>query len=185
MPIYHGLYVSLWTILPSLFLLISLLIFKSNILNFLVTPYLSESIISLGLDEIIYVKSFLINNISNLTSLVESEFLSKDMAYSLNEKYYLGRLIIFSSLISLSLIFSLITYRNLSIRFDARRKVEAIFKFSHKSPKFHNAIRKHTFIQTNKIFYLDFIKEESSVEDSIMRNSRWIPGLRERLRMIA
>ena len=129
MPIYHGLYVSLWTILPSLFLLISLLIFKSNILNFLVTPYLSESIISLGLDEIIYVKSFLINNISNLTSLVESEFLSKDMAYSLNEKYYLGRLIIFSSLISLSLIFSLITYRNLSIRFDARRKVEAIFKF--------------------------------------------------------
>ena len=129
MPIYHGLYVSLWTILPSLFLLISLLIFKSNILNFLVTPYLSESIISLGLDEIIYVKSFLINNIANLTSLVESEFLSKDMAYSLNEKYYLGRFIIFSSLVSLSLIFSLITYRNLSIRFDARRKVEAIFKF--------------------------------------------------------
>ena len=129
MPIYHGLYVSLWTILPSIFLLILFLIFKNNIFDFLITPFISSSTISLGLDEIIYVKNSLISNISSLNNLIDSEFLSKEMAYSLHERYSFGRLIIFSSFITLSIIFSFVTYKRLSVRFDARRRVEGIFKF--------------------------------------------------------
>ena len=124
MPIYHGLYVSLWTILPSIFLLILFFIFFCI---YFVTEftYLSESIISLGLDEIIYVKSFLINNIANLTSLVESEFLSNDKAKSLSDKYSFGRIILFSLIFILSVIVPL----EALVRFDARRKVENIFQF--------------------------------------------------------
>jgi phosphate transport system permease protein len=129
MPIYHGLYVSLWTILPSIFLLILFFIFKNNILDSLITPFISASTISMGLDEVIYVKNFLMNNISNLNNLIDSDFLSKEMAYSLYGKYSLGRLVIFGSLVILSIIFSFLTFKKLSVRFDARRRVESIFKF--------------------------------------------------------
>ncbi|MEC8020111.1 MAG: phosphate ABC transporter permease family protein, partial [Pseudomonadota bacterium] len=70
MPVYHGLYVSLWAFLIPFFLIILFLTFKANYLNYLVTPYLSEETISLGSEEIMYVKSFLINNISNLNNLI-------------------------------------------------------------------------------------------------------------------
>jgi len=129
MPIYHGLYVSLWTILPPIFLLILFLIFKNNILDYLITPFISASTISMGLDEVIYVKNSLMNNISNLNNLIDSDFLSKEMAYSLYGKYSLGRLVIFGSLVILSIIFSFLTFKKLSVRFDARRRVESIFKF--------------------------------------------------------
>ena len=76
MPVYHGLYVSLWTILPSIFLVILFLIFNKSIFDFLITPFISASTISLGLDEVIYAKNFLISNISNLNNLTNSEFLS-------------------------------------------------------------------------------------------------------------
>ena len=112
MPIYHGLYVSLWTILPSIFLLILFLIFKNNILDYLITPFISASTISMGLDEVIYVKNSLMNNISNLNNLIDSDFLSKEMAYSLYGKYSLGRLVIFGSLVILSIIFSFLTLKS-------------------------------------------------------------------------
>ena len=72
MPVYHGLYVSLWTILPSIFLVILFLIFNKSIFDFLITPFISASTISLGLDEVIYAKNFLTSNISNLNNLTNS-----------------------------------------------------------------------------------------------------------------
>ena len=129
MPVYHGLYVSLWGILPSLFLLFLFLLFKSNILNALVIPYISDTTRELGLDEIIYVKNFLINNISNLKILIDSEFLTIDKAKSLSDKYSFGRIILFSLIFILSVISSITSFKSLSVRFDARRKVENIFQF--------------------------------------------------------
>ena len=87
MPVYHGLYVSLWAFLIPFFLIILFLTFKANYLNYLVTPYLSEETISLGSEEIMYVKSFLINNISNLNNLINSGFISETDLNSLIEKY--------------------------------------------------------------------------------------------------
>ena len=129
MPVYHGLYVSLWTILPSIFLVILFLIFNKSIFDFLITPFISASTISLGLDEVIYAKNFLISNISNLNNLTNSEFLSNEMALSLYDRYTQGRLIAFGSFIILSITFLSLTLNKLSVRFDARRKVESIFKF--------------------------------------------------------
>ena len=129
MPVYHGLYVSLWTILPSIFLVILFLIFNKSIFDFLITPFISASTISLGLDEVIYAKNFLISNISNLNNLTNSEFLSNEMALSLYDRYTQGRLIAFGSFIILSITFLSVTLNKLSVRFDARRKVESIFKF--------------------------------------------------------
>ena len=129
MPVYHGLYVSLWTILPSIFLVILFLIFNKSIFDFLITPFISASTISLGLDEVIYAKNFLISNISNLNNLTNSEFLSNEMALSLYDRYTQGRLIAFGSFIILSITFLSVTLNKLTVRFDARRKVESIFKF--------------------------------------------------------
>jgi phosphate transport system permease protein len=129
MPVYHGLYVSLWTILPSILLVILCLIFNKSIFDFLITPFISASTISLGLDEVIYAKNFLISNISNLNNLTNSEFLSNEMALSLYDRYTQGRLIAFGSFIILSITFLSVTLNKLSVRFDARRKVESIFKF--------------------------------------------------------
>lgn len=129
MPFYHGLYVLLWAILIPFFLIILFLTFKANYLNYLVTPYLSEETISLGSDEIIYVKSFLINNISNLNNLINSGFISEADSNSLIEKYQNSRLISFISVIVLSIVLSFVSYRKLSVRFDARRRVESILKF--------------------------------------------------------
>jgi phosphate transport system permease protein len=83
----------------------------------------------LGLDEVIYAKNFLISNISNLNNLTNSEFLSNEMALSLYDRYTQGRLIAFGSFIILSITFLSLTLNKLSVRFDARRKVESIFKF--------------------------------------------------------
>ena len=129
MPFYHGLYVLLWAILIPFFLIILFLTFKANYLNYLVTPYLSEETISLGSDEIMYVKSFLINNISNLNNLINSGFISEADSNSLIEKYQNSRLISFISVIVLSIVLSFVSYRKLSVRFDARRRVESILKF--------------------------------------------------------
>jgi phosphate transport system permease protein len=93
------------------------------------TPFISASTISLGLDEVIYAKNFLISNISNLNNLTNSEFLSNEMALSLYDRYTQGRLIAFGSFIILSITFLSLTLNKLSVRFDARRKVESIFKF--------------------------------------------------------
>ena len=68
-------------------------------------------------------------NISNLNNLTNSEFLSNEMALSLYDRYTQGRLIAFGSFIILSITFLSLTLNKLSVRFDARRKVESIFKF--------------------------------------------------------
>jgi phosphate transport system permease protein len=115
--------------LPSIFLVILFLIFNKSIFDFLITPFISASTISLGLDEVIYAKNFLISNISNLNNLTNSEFLSNEMALSLYERYTQGRLIAFGSFIIISITFLSVTLNKLSVRFDARRKVESIFKF--------------------------------------------------------
>jgi phosphate transport system permease protein len=115
--------------LPSIFLVILFLIFNKSIFDFLITPFISASTISLGLDEVIYAKNFLISNISNLNNLTNSEFLSNEMALSLYDRYTQGRLIAFGSFIILSITFLSLTLNKLSVRFDARRKVESIFKF--------------------------------------------------------
>jgi phosphate transport system permease protein len=115
--------------LPSIFLVILFLIFNKSIFDFLITPFISASTISLGLDEVIYAKNFLISNISNLNNLTNSEFLSNEMALSLYDRYTQGRLIAFGSFIILSITFFSLTLNKLSVRFDARRKVESIFKF--------------------------------------------------------
>ena len=119
MPVYHGLYVSLWTMLPSIFLVILFLIFNKSIFDFLITPFISASTISLGLDEVIYAKNFLISNISNLNNLTNSEFLSNEMALSLYDRYTQGRMIAFGSFIILSITFLSVTRNKLSVRFDA------------------------------------------------------------------
>ena len=111
------------------FLVILFLIFNKSIFDFLITPFISASTISLGLDEVIYAKNFLISNISNLNNLTNSEFLSNEMALSLYDRYTQGRLIAFGSFIILSITFLSVTLNKLSVRFDARRKVESIFKF--------------------------------------------------------
>ena len=129
MPIYHGLYVSLWSTLLPIFLIILLLFFKDSYLNYLVIPFLSEETIDLGIDEILYVKSFLINNISTLNTLISSGFISEGDANLLVEKYQETRVISFSSLVLLSIILSFVSYKNLSVRYDARRRVEGILKF--------------------------------------------------------
>ena len=129
MPIYHGLYVSLWSTLLPIFFIILLLFFKESYLNYLVTPFLSEETIDLGIDEILYVKSFLINNISSLNTLISSGFISEGDANLLVEKYQETRVISFSSLVLLSIILSFVSYKNLSVRYDARRRVERILKF--------------------------------------------------------
>ena len=129
MPVYHGLYVSLWAFLIPFFLIILFLTFKANYLNYLVTPYLSEETISLGSEEIMYVKSFLIKNISNLNNLINSGFISETDSNSLIEKYQNSRLISFIFVIVLSIVLSFVSYRKLSVRFDARRRVESILKF--------------------------------------------------------
>ncbi len=129
MPIYHGLYVSLWSTLLPIFLIILLLFFKDSYLNYLVIPFLSEETIDLGIDEILYVKSFLINNISSLNTLISSGFISEGDANLLVEKYQETRVISFSSLVLLSIILSFVSYKNLSVRYDARRRVERILKF--------------------------------------------------------
>jgi phosphate transport system permease protein len=51
------------------------------------------------------------------------------MALSLYDRYTQGRLIAFGSFIILSITFLSVTLNKLSVRFDARRKVESIFKF--------------------------------------------------------
>ena len=104
MPIYHGLYVSLWTTLLPIFLIILLLFFKDSYLNYLVIPFLSEETIDLGIDEILYVKNFLINNISSLNTLISSGFISEGDANLLVEKYQETRVISFSSLVLLSIL---------------------------------------------------------------------------------
>ena len=129
MPIYHGLYVSLWSTLLPIFFIILLLFFKESYLNYLVIPFLSEETIDLGIDEILYVKNFLINNISSLSTLIGSGFISEGDANLLVEKYQETRVISFSSLVLLSIILSFISYKNLSVRYDARRRVERILKF--------------------------------------------------------
>ena len=129
MPIYHGLYVSLWSTLLPIFLIILLLFFKDSYLNYLVIPFLSEETIDLGIDEILYVKNFLINNISSLSTLIGSGFISEGDANLLVEKYRESRVVSFSSLVLLSIILSFISYKNLSVRYDARRRVERILKF--------------------------------------------------------
>ena len=129
MPVYHGLYVSLWSTLLPIFLIILLLFFKDSYLNYLVIPFLSEETIDLGIDEILYVKSFLINNISSLNTLISSGFISESDANLLVEKYQETRVISFSSLVLLSIILSFVSYKNLSVRYDARRRVERILKF--------------------------------------------------------
>ena len=129
MPIYHGLYVSLWSTLLPIFLIILLLFFKDSYLNYLVIPFLSEETIDLGIDEILYVKSFLINNISSLSTLISSGFISEGDANLLVEKYQETRVISFSSLVLLSIILSFVSYKKLSVRYDARRRVERILKF--------------------------------------------------------
>ena len=129
MPVYHGLYVSLWSTLLPIFLIILLLFFKDSYLNYLVIPFLSEETIDLGIDEILYVKSFLINNISSLNTLISSGFISEGDANLLVEKYQETRVISFSSLVLLSIILSFVSYKNLSVRYDARRRVERILKF--------------------------------------------------------
>ncbi len=111
------------------FLIILLLFFKDSYLNYLVIPFLSEETIDLGIDEILYVKSFLINNISSLSTLIGSGFISEGDANLLVEKYQETRVISFSSLVLLSIILSFISYKNLSVRYDARRRVERILKF--------------------------------------------------------
>ena len=129
MPIYHGLYVSLWSTLLPIFFIILLLFFKESYLNYLVIPFLSEETIDLGIDEILYVKNFLINNISSLSTLIGSGFISEGDANLLVEKYQETRVISFSSLVLLSIILSFISYKNLAVRYDARRRVERILKF--------------------------------------------------------
>ncbi len=129
MPIYHGLYVSLWSTLLPIFFIILLLFFKESYLNYLVIPFLSEETIDLGIDEILYVKNFLINNISSLNTLISSGFISEGDANLLVEKYQETRVISFSSLVLLSIILSFVSYKNLSVRYDARRRVERILKF--------------------------------------------------------
>ena len=129
MPIYHGLYVSLWSTLLPIFLIILFLFFKDSYLNYLVIPFLSEETIDLGIDEILYVKSFLINNISSLSTLISSGFISEGDANLLVEKYQETRVISFSSLVLLSIILSFVSYKKLSVRYDARRRVERILKF--------------------------------------------------------
>ena len=129
MPIYHGLYVSLWSTLLPMFFIILLLFFKESYLNYLVIPFLSEETIDLGIDEILYVKNFLINNISSLNTLISSGFISEGDANLLVEKYQETRVISFSSLVLLSIILSFVSYKNLSVRYDARRRVERILKF--------------------------------------------------------
>ena len=129
MPIYHGLYVSLWSTLLPIFFIILLLFFKESYLNYLVIPFLSEETIDLGIDEILYVKNFLINNISSLSTLIGSGFISEGDANLLVEKYQETRVISFSSLVLFSIILSFISYKNLSVRYDARRRVERILKF--------------------------------------------------------
>ena len=129
MPVYHGLYVSLWSTLLPIFLIILLLFFKDSYLNYLVIPFLSEETIDLGIDEILYVKSFLINNISSLNTLISSGFISESDANLLVEKYQETRVISFSSIVLLSIILSFVSYKKLSVRYDARRRVERILKF--------------------------------------------------------
>ena len=129
MPIYHGLYVSLWSTLLPIFLIILLLFFKDSYLNYLVIPFLSEETIDLGIDEILYVKSFLINNISSLSTLISSGFISEGDANLLVEKYQESRVVSFSSLVLLSIILGFVSYKKLSVRYDARRRVERILKF--------------------------------------------------------
>ena len=129
MPIYHGLYVSLWSTLLPMFFIILLLFFKESYLNYLVIPFLSEETIDLGIDEILYVKNFLINNISSLNTLISSGFISEGDANLLVEKYQETRVISFSSLVLLSIILSFVSYKKLSVRYDARRRVERILKF--------------------------------------------------------
>ena len=129
MPIYHGLYVSLWSTLLPIFLIILLLFFKDSYLNYLVIPFLSEETIDLGIDEILYVKSFLINNISSLSTLISSGFISEGDANLLVEKYRESRVVSFSSLVLFSIILGFVSYKKLSVRYDARRRVEGILKF--------------------------------------------------------
>ena len=129
MPIYHGLYVSLWSTLLPIFLIILLLFFKDSYLNYLVKPFLSKETIDLGIDEILYVKSFLINNISSLSTLISSGFISEGDANLLVEKYQETRVVSFSSLVLLSIILGFVSYNKLSVRYDARRRVERILKF--------------------------------------------------------
>ena len=129
MPIYHGLYVSLWSTLLPIFLIILLLFFKDSYLNYLAIPFLSEETIDLGIDEILYVKSFLINNISSLSTLISSGFISEGDANLLVEKYQESRVVSFSSLVLLSIILGFVSYKKLSVRYDARRRVERILKF--------------------------------------------------------
>ena len=129
MPIYHGLYVSLWSTLLPIFFIILLLFFKESYLNYLVIPFLSEETIDLGIDEILYVKNFLINNISSLSTLIGSGFISEGDANLLVEKYRESRVVSFSSLVLLSIILGFVSYKNLSVRYDARRRVERILKF--------------------------------------------------------
>ena len=129
MPVYHGLYVSLWSTLLPIFLIILLLFFKDSYLNYLVIPFLSEETIDLGIDEILYVKSFLINNISSLNTLISSGFISEGDANLLVEKYQETRVISFSSLVLLSIILSFVSYNNLSVRYEARIKLKTNLKF--------------------------------------------------------
>ena len=129
MPIYHGLYVSLWSTLLPIFFIILLLFFKESYLNYLVIPFLSEETIDLGIDEILYVKSFLINNISSLSTLISSGFISEGDANLLVEKYRESRVVSFSSLVLFSIILGFVSYKKLSVRYDARRRVEGILKF--------------------------------------------------------
>ena len=81
------------------------------------------------MDEFLSSFFILISNISNLNNLTNSEFLSNEMALSLYDRYTQGRLIAFGSFIILSITFLSVTLIKLSVRFDARRKVESIFKF--------------------------------------------------------
>ena len=129
LPYYHGLFVLLWALLPSLTLLILFVSIDGFIQDVIIKNHLPQSVILLGQDEVNYSVSVLKNNIYNLQSILSLDILTIDSANSLY-KTYLSYRISFLSFISFSsIVLAFLSSKKLAIRFDARRNVERILKF--------------------------------------------------------
>ena len=129
MPYYHGLFVSLWVLLPSLTLLIIFVSIDSFVKDIIINNHLPQSVILLGQDEINYSISVLKNNIYNFKSILQLEILSIDSANSLYKTYLLYRISCLTFISCLSILLAFMASKRLEIRFDARRNVEKILKF--------------------------------------------------------
>ena len=119
MPHYHGLFVILWALLPSLALLIVFISIDSLVQGIIIENHLPQSVILLGQDEINYSISVLKKNIQNLPSILSLEILSTNSANSLYKTYLFYRISCLTFISFLSILLSFLASKRLKIRFDA------------------------------------------------------------------